>query len=480
MKKIIFSIVIFFVIVLTLNSFAADDQYKPYLHKPTVPESPKITMYGSYSTNLYAGGATYSYNIILPKGTNGLTPGLTIAYNSQAAKQRPGVLGAGWSISQNYLFREVNNTLNNTADDIFKLVLGDSVYELVYINGAYHTKVESYLKIEKLFGAPNRYQEYWVVTAKDGTKYQFGYAPDSELESNAGYSYAVKWYLNSVIDTHGNTIYYSYLKNPFAEDFGAVYSKEISYNNDKRRKVIFEYEPTERQDKRIVYENSLKIYESRRLKSISVYADNNLVRRYNFEFSYLNSVNSLSALSKISYYGSDNLSILNNISFEYYPDQPGYADFKTYRPSDVFTDSNHKDYGVRLVDVDNDGFVDIVKARGSASEKKTLINNHNGGWANSNSFISPVYLSAAYSSTEIDNGVRFADVNNDGMVDLLVGNGAKQAYLNNGKGWANDSIWIPPIDFILGTTDYGVQLVDFNGDGKVDILQSTDSIKSHG
>ena len=52
-------------------------------------------------------------------------------------------------------------------------------------------------------------------------------------------------------------------------------------------------------------------------------------------------------------------------------------------------------------------------------------------------------------------------------------------YLNNGSGWKQDSLtWNSPIDFVrfdgLDYIDEGVQLVDFNGDGRVDIFRASD------
>jgi hypothetical protein len=441
---------------------AADDQYRPYLHKATVPDAPKLVLYGAYSTELFPGAATYSYSINVPEGTNGLTPSLGISYNSQAAKQRPSILGAGWSLTQNYIYREVNLTPSNTSDDFFKLVLGNSVYELVNAGGTYHTKTESYFKIEK-------FSDYWIVTLKDGTKYRFGYNSDSSLASNL-YDYTVKWFLDLVEDTHGNKIYYSYSKNPYSEDLGAVYLAEIKYNNDEQRKITFNYES--RPDKRISYENGNKVYESGRLSGINVLTNNELVRRYVFEYSNLG-VSSF-ALSKIIYYGSDNVSTLGNTTFSYYPDKNGFYDAGSYISKELFTDySSHLDFGVRLVDVNNDGFVDIVKARNGYA-RSVLVNNRFNNWTNDTSYIFPVDIAT---SSGYDNGVRFADVDNDGKVDILLAkDSTRQVYLKNGSTWSISN-WTIPVDFVTGTADNGVQIADINGDGKIDLLQGKDTTK---
>ncbi|MEA2037838.1 MAG: FG-GAP-like repeat-containing protein, partial [Nanoarchaeota archaeon] len=469
-----------------LLSFAyfvnADDEYKPYLHKASVPEHPKIELYGQYKTNLFPGAATYSYGIEVPKGTNGLTPSLSVSYNSQTVKQRPGVLGTGWLLTQNYIYRDVNATLNDTSDDIYKLVLNNVQYELVYVSGSYHTKIESYMKIENLSTTSNTYYTYWLVTLKDGTTYRLGYNLDSELTSNTGYNYALKWSLDLIEDTHSNKIYYSYLEDPFSSDLGAVYLNEISYNNYEERKVKFIYESSLRQDYRLVYEQGNKLLESRKLQDLNIYAHDNLVRRYNFNYINLNTENSLSSLSEIRLYGSDNVSILHNLSFEYFPDIAGYTKHNsTYIPEELFSYTpTRPDYGVRLVDFNNDGLIDIIKARGAAGQNKSFVNNRLNNWTSVSSFISPVYISVIYNSIETDNGARFADINNDGFVDILYGKETgsnKKAYLNNGSGWSESATWATPVYFVNDRhVSQSVNLVDFNGDGRIDILHANNGI----
>src|SRR3990167_942800 len=132
LKKGQFAWILAFLLFLVPLAYAADDQYKPYLHKPSIPEHPKAKLYGKYTTNLFPGAGTYSYPIEVPKGTNNLQPSISISYNSQSVKQRPSILGAGWSLTQNYIYRDVNSTPSNVTDDKFKLILNDAAYDLVY------------------------------------------------------------------------------------------------------------------------------------------------------------------------------------------------------------------------------------------------------------------------------------------------------------------------------------------------------------
>jgi len=476
-KKIVLVLALFLSLLPLIN--AADNQYKPYLHKANIPDNPKPKLYGSYSTNLFPGAATYSYQIEIPKGTNNLQPSLTVSYNSQSMKQRSSILGAGWSITQNYIYRDTNYTPSNVTDDLFKLILNGASYDLIYDNndGSYHTKTETFARIQNLTTITNSNAIYWLVTLKDGTQLRFGYNSDSELASNVGYSYSVKWGLDQVTDLHNNKIFYSYLENPNPEDIGTSYLSQITYNNDQKRKISFAYESSVRLDRRMVYESGNRLDESRRLSNIYVYFNETLVRRYDFEFISLNNESSLSSLSKIKYVGSDGDSVLHTISFDYYQPTSLYDTSATMNISSLFSNSNGEDYGIRLVDLNNDGLIDILQGRQNSNEKTAWLNNRTS-WIN----VSPLYtvpVEFVTGATGTDTGLRIGDLNNDGFPDLIQGNGdSRSAWLMNGTKWYTNSSWAPLVDFVSSNVDQGTQLVDFNGDGRLDILQKKDGSAS--
>ncbi len=469
-------------LILVPASIAADDSYKPYLHEANVPEHPKVKLYGSYSTNLFSGAATYTYPIEVPKGTNGLQPSLSITYNSQSVKQRPGVLGSGWQLTQSYIYRDVNGTVDSTPDDKFKLILNSNAHDLVYdsSDGLFHTKIESFMKIQNSSSSNNTYGLYWMVTAKDGTQYRFGYSNGSELASNTGKNYAVRWSVDLVNDTHDNKIFYYYSEDPNAEDKGAAYLVQIQYNNDRRRAVDFVYEGSARPDKRTVYEQGNTLNESRRLGNVHVYADGRLVRNYSFEYLNLSAERSLSSLSKMKYFGSDGVSLLHQVSFEYHSSGANFSKSftKWIMPTDFSVETS--DHGARLVDFNNDGFVDVLLGREVNADKRAWVNDRNGNFVLDNSFAPPIYF---VNTNDADQGVRFADLNNDGLIDIVQSKNSpdtRLAWLNNGTGWNSSIIWKFPnyVYFLQGGVDGGTYLVDFNGDGRVDILQASGGNKS--
>jgi YD repeat-containing protein len=445
-------IAVLLLLLLFLPSVAAE--YKPYLHTPVVPEHPEVRLFGQYNTLLFPGAATYAYSLEFPPGVNGLKPAATIAYNSQS--QRSSQLGLGWSMDQNYIYRDVNGTVESAIDDKFILVFENAIYELVYQpeDGQWHTEVEYQFQIVNESG-------YWVLTKKNGVQYRFGYTSDAALVDSSG---TVRWSLDTVTDTFGNTIVYGYDENPYAEDAGAVYLRRIAYNTDEQREILFSYETAIRPERRRTYEQGVLHDESRRLEDIQVIADDTLVRRYRFEYITLGP--GISTLSTITRFGADNSSILHTANFSYYVPEAGYAQNSTWISPVSFGNDTY-DTGVRFVDVNNDGFADIIQGRTSTAEKRAWINTRSG-WTENSSWAPPTYI---VDGSGNDLGVRFADVDNDGFTDMLTAkDSTRQAYRNTGNGWSMVS-WSIPIDFASGTTDQGVQLADVNNDGKVDLVK---------
>jgi hypothetical protein len=153
---------------------------------------------------------------------------------------------------------------------------------------------------------------------------------------------------------------------------------------------------------------------------------------------------------------------------------------------------NGGDVGVRLLDVNGDGLVDIAQSfysAGVGSFNRVYLNNGNG-WtlATSSIWQIPVPFSNIQTILNGDIGVRVADVNGDGLPDILQGyrNGdssqiMQQAWINTASGWTLDNTWTPPAYFVDDASvgiagDIGTRVVDVNGDGLPDIIQSFNNV----
>ncbi len=178
-----------------------------------------------YQTDLYTGAATYSYPLKVPKGTNNLTPDVSLSYDNQSAHALPMYAGSGWQVDRDYIQRDANYTPADATDDKFKLHFKGTTYDLVYnySDSLFHTKIESHLKIQQFSsGGQGSTGIYWQVTTTNGTIYRFGYASNAELVCN-GQSYDGYWNLDQTTDTHGNHIYYTY-----SNSSGIAYLSQIT------------------------------------------------------------------------------------------------------------------------------------------------------------------------------------------------------------------------------------------------------------
>lgn len=139
------------------------------------------------------------------------------------------------------------------------------------------------------------------------------------------------------------------------------------------------------------------------------------------------------------------------------------------------TDSsgNSVDGGVRFADVNGDGLADVIKAFSvSGTFTNTVYLNNGNGWTNSPAWVLPYHLDFTRDSGQ-DGGGRALDVNGDGLVDLYQGLddssvATSSVYINNGTGWSYDPTWILPDNIQIATTS-GMVFTDINNDNLIDI-----------
>ena len=77
--------------------------------------------------------------------------------------------------------------------------------------------------------------------------------------------------------------------------------------------------------------------------------------------------------------------------------------------------------------------------------------------------------------------VKIVDVNGDGLPDMVWNRpDDKGAFVNTGCGWKHDDEFVPPYKIAsLEGKDLGVRFVDLNGDGVVDVLKSLEIKSGH-
>lgn len=417
-----------------------------------------------YETDLFTGSAVYSYPIKVPKGTNDLTPAVSLTYNSLGARDLSISAGIGWQLNRDYIERDVNFTPANTGDDKFKLHFQGGVYDLVFVptENRYHTKIESSLKIEKVAGAGNETGEYWQVTMPDGTTYRFGHTANSELLCS-GHSYVRQWNVDEITDVHNNHIYFTYTENN-----GVSYLNHINYNNDQLREITFNYVVNAYQ--RSVYVHGCNLSETSRLGNIQVKTAATLVHQY--DLGYSASLNGQPLLQSITEKGSDGSS-LPPTTFEYKPEMHSWPSQYTSWESNNAFDANLADANVRISDVTGDGLPDVIKVTSSGGNNTYQVYKNTGTtWQDT----PETWLNNNPMDARLDQyWTRLLDVDGDGLPDIVKATqDTWYVWKNTGSSWNTQSVTWAGNAQVPGfaQTDNHVALLDVTGDGLPDVVKS--------
>ena len=159
------------------------------------------------------GAATYTIPLSFPSGVAGLTPGISIVYNSNSGN---GLLGVGWSIGGLSAISRTGSTVYHDGilegirlndEDNFMLD-GNRLIKVDGTGNEYRTEIESFSKIVLLESNSNGPQSFRVNT-KDGRTLHYGRTENSRHKPK-GKQQVVSWYLGRVEDVNGNYIDYEY------------------------------------------------------------------------------------------------------------------------------------------------------------------------------------------------------------------------------------------------------------------------------
>ena len=145
------------------------------------------------------------------------------------------------------------------------------------------------------------------------------------------------------------------------------------------------------------------------------------------------------------------------------------------------------DLGARFLDLNGDGLTDVIQSAVVQYPQDVRISawlNTGTGWVRSTSYTPPVQITSP-AAVILDMGVRFPDLNGDGLPDIVQNVYAtsqdirQNAYLNTGTGWISAPNFAPPVRIthekggVLIGSDLGTRFLDLNGDGQPDLIQST-------
>jgi len=511
----------------------------------------------SGSVNEYTGTFSSAYPIEVPQANGSVMPKVAIRYNSMNGNSNCGV---GWSLDVPYIERQGENggvpTFSNNKDR-FVLHMGGAKNELVRREGnLYATKQESFIKIEQLGNAP---LISWKISDIKGSTYYYGSGANEQFQTGSSnpvpWTKISRWYLSKVEDVNGNEAIYTYSKfesaSPYISSIRWGKNTKIASSTHVYR-VDFVYQS--RPDTITSYKDGMNkpLTIAKIIKNIQVRHKGQKLWSYHlaYKLSSVSNRNLLASIQKRSLNGN-----LYAPSTKYfYSESKLYKDKKnivfkdptgrtiTYPPSFIKTEYKtgryvQKSNGVVAIDVNGDALPDIIESRKTYSdvrndptEKIQRIFLNQGVSDNQIIFKQTditlpagVYINSLYPLDlrndnsyqgfgTADNGVRFADLNGDGFLDViqLLQKGYHNRHKSpneriqavfvsqkeNGKwnGWRQDASWNIPLEYggypvvfnytwgsnnvgtkyyeSLKNVDLGVRLIDINLDGKVDLVIS--------
>ena len=147
-----------------------------------------------------------------------------------------------------------------------------------------------------------------------------------------------------------------------------------------------------------------------------------------------------------------------------------------YTPPYHIAADGYGDLGARFIELNGDGKIDMVYHRWVNSKlqlKGAYLNNGNG-WTSAPDFTPPYHIAA---DGYRDMGVRFVDLNADGRMDMVYFRCVNSlqwlrgAYLNNGKKWVWAPQYTPEYHIAAdGYGDLGARFVHLNRDGRIDMV----------
>lgn len=203
-----------------------------------------------FEVDLQTGTASASYPINLPAGPGGFGPKVSLSYSSgnadrvDAGQQGSSSVGWGWSLSTSYVAatqHQYGDLFDSRSPWTVSIVSDGVNGDLIKgTDGYWHTANESFAKV-KFDQANNR----WEAWDANGIYYLFDLRGHVADPYNGNPTVVTnKWMLSKAVDTHGNTVNYSYFYEEKGDpDNAPPWTTPITDPN-KRTRAIYPREIT--------------------------------------------------------------------------------------------------------------------------------------------------------------------------------------------------------------------------------------------
>ncbi len=237
---------------------------------------------GTFQTDLFTGGGSFSYPLDVIPGRGGMTPSVVLGYSTQNTRQ-DSLVGYGWDINSSFIVRSGNKGTDKLySENSFTASLFGLTEELVLTNaatGEFRPKVEGSFRVYTFTNGT------WTARDKTGTQYIFGSTANSQQGNPADPTKIYKWMLEKVMDTNGNYMSFSYTK-----DQNQIYPDAIRYTGNGTDPGIFEVRFT-LENRPVVVQNAIPgfmITTTKRMKQVDMRLNttSSYQTAYSFIFNY--------------------------------------------------------------------------------------------------------------------------------------------------------------------------------------------------
>jgi RHS repeat-associated protein len=462
-----------------------------------------------FSPDLHTGVGNFSVPILVPPGRSGLQPRLTLAYSTGAGN---GPFGLGWTLGVPGVSRQTARGVPRYEEEADVYILSGAE-DLVPVAGHFPGRVRYRPRTEGLFARVERQldpaSDYWDVRTRDGlvsvygTPGRRGDDPAAQTPSDDA-ARIFAWRLTETRDPFGNRIVYEY-RHDEGHESGHRWRQPLlkriryaDYSDDAGQTrflvsvtLVYDDEPDAghpggrrpRPDPFSDYRAGFEIRTTRRCTSIVTATEHGIERRVlAYRLVYLDErddledlaarqpLNGVSLLSLIHVLGYDDAGVAHA---ELPPLELDYTAFEPRTRRDFFPLSGpdlpsgslaRAEY--ELADLGGRGLPDIVEIAGTVRY-----------WANlgDGRFDLARPMAEAPAGLELaDPHVQLVDADGDGRIDLLVTSGGESGYfpLQHDRGWDRASFRPHASAPTFGLADPEVRLVDLDGDGVTDALRT--------
>lgn len=265
------------------------------------------------------GSASISYPLWIPSGRNGMTPPLSVNYNSDGGT---GWMGVGWNISASSISVDTKwgvPQYSGSFETEGYIVDGTPVYQeggfrpnIAVLDGSgqvvtqprvpssslFFPKVQnSYQQIERVGSSPSDY--VWKVTDASQTVRYYGTTDGVKVNGTSvlrrGTSGPIaQWMLTKEVDQWGNTIEYEYAQTSNSSSGSVknggkgIYLSKIKYTGFQgtpgKYEIHFIRDSKERRDGSVNMNYGFKVIDDQRLNEVRVYYGTQFLASYKFGY----------------------------------------------------------------------------------------------------------------------------------------------------------------------------------------------------